>query len=101
MPYMDMSNRSRKVIALIIYLTILAIMVFQKWIDFLISLLGATTMPFITFIIPGILIYQHALHGDEEGSRLEVFLALTFVSVGFLSILFYTSTTFHGLSIPS
>jgi hypothetical protein len=59
MPYMDMKEKTRIVIAATIYLITLLPLIVQNWIDFTVGLLSATTMPFIMFVVPGVLYYQH------------------------------------------
>jgi hypothetical protein len=59
MPYMDMNEAMRKGLGLSLYLINITLAWFIDNIDVYVSILGSTTMPFISFIIPGALYYQH------------------------------------------
>jgi hypothetical protein len=59
MPYMDMNEKIRKSLGLLLYLINITLAWFNYNIDVYVSILGSTTMPFISFIIPGALYYQH------------------------------------------
>jgi len=59
MPYMDMSEKTRKVLGLIVYLLNLVLGIFIVKLDLFVSIMGSTTMPFISFVIPGALYYMH------------------------------------------
>ena len=59
MPYMDMDDETRKALGLILFLLTALLLVINANIDKIINLMGSTTTPFITFVIPGILYHYH------------------------------------------
>ena len=59
MPYMDMSNKYRKMIGFTLFLLNSILSVFSENLDIIVSVLGSTTMPFITYVIPGALYYTY------------------------------------------
>ena len=61
------------------------------------GLLGSTTMPFITYVVPGILYYYHLDHQVDGSSKIARVGCLVFASLGFLFILAYTALSIERL----
>lgn len=59
MPYMEMGNLPRYILGLSLYLFTVGILLVIENIDFIIDMLGSTTMPLIIMVIPG---YFYSLH---------------------------------------
>jgi hypothetical protein len=97
MPYMDMSNNVRKCLGLILFIINALLAWFNSNIDLYVSILGSTTMPFISFILPGALYYIHLTIDDDPNSKLKRIGCLIFCTLGFLFILFYTTIAVHEL----
>jgi Mn2+/Fe2+ NRAMP family transporter len=97
MPYMDMSDKTRKLMGFLLYILMLLPIFFQSKVDFMVSLLGSTTMPFITFVIPGLLYYYHLQHEDTINKK-EEYSAIAFTLMGFIFIIFYNTIAYHELS---
>ena len=64
---MDMSNKYRKLLGFSLFLFNAILCVAWQSLDKLVAVLGSTSMPFITFIIPGALYYTQLI--SEEGSN--------------------------------
>ena len=97
MPYMDMSNNVRKCLGLILFIVNAVLAWFNSNIDLYVSILGSTTMPFISFILPGALYYILLTIDDDPSNKLKRIGCLIFCILGFLFILFYTSISVHEL----
>ncbi len=69
MPYMDMSEKTRKVLGLTVYLLNLVLGIFIVKLDLFVSIMGSTTMPFISFVIPGALYYMHLKIEDDPSTK--------------------------------
>ena len=67
MPYMDMSNKYRKLLGFSLFLSSAILCVVWETLDKVVAVLGSTSMPFITFVIPGALYYKQLI--SEEGSN--------------------------------
>ena len=63
---MDMSNKYRKLLGFSLFVFNAILCVAWQSLDKLVAVLGSTSMPFITFIIPGALYYTQLI--SEEGS---------------------------------
>ena len=97
MPYMDMSNKLRQGLGLILFLINALLAYYNSNIDLYVSILGSTTMPFISFILPGALYYILLTIDDDPSNKLKRIGCLIFCSLGFLFILFYTTISVHEL----
>jgi hypothetical protein len=97
MPYMDMSNNVRKCLGLVLFIINALLAYFNSNIDLYVSILGSTTMPFISFILPGALYYILLTIDDEPNNKLKRIGCLIFCILGFLFILFYTTISVHEL----
>ena len=64
---MDMSNKYRKILGFSLFLINAILCVVSQSLDVVVGVLGSTSMPFITFVIPGALYYTQVI--SEEGSN--------------------------------
>lgn len=97
MPYMDMSNKVRKILGGILFIINAVLAWYNSNIDLYVSILGSTTMPFISFIIPSALCYQHLTIEDDPSTKCKRIGCIVFCSLGFLLILFYMTISVHEL----
>ncbi len=65
MPYMDMNSNVRKILGFTLFIINALLAWFNSNIDLYVSILGSTTMPFISFVIPGVMYYQHLKIEDD------------------------------------
>ena len=95
---MDMNEKIRKSLGLLLYLINITLAWFNYNIDVYVSILGSTTMPFISFIIPGALYYQHLKIEDLENTHGIRVGCLIFCILGFLSIAFFLTISIHDFA---
>jgi hypothetical protein len=101
MPYMDMADLTRKKIGAFLFGLNVVLCLTELGVhslDNLVNLLGSTTMPFITFAIPGVLYYKH-LKLEEGVSRWKLAGAAGFAGLGFLFNAYFMTMSIHNMLV--
>jgi Transmembrane amino acid transporter protein len=65
---MDMEKRYKQWIGFALFVANTTLCVGAPGLEIIVSILGSTTMPFITYVIPGALYYMHLLTEDQSSS---------------------------------
>ncbi len=97
MPYMDMNSNVRKILGFGLFIINALLAWFNSNIDLYVSILGSTTMPFISFVIPGAMYYQHLKIEDDPKTKFKRIACLIYCTLGFFFVLIYTTISVHEL----
>ena len=105
MPYMDMSNKYRMILGFLLFITNATLCFFARGLDVFVGILGSTTMPFITYVIPGALYYTHLIAEEESitsssiksGFLWKKLFSACFVTIGLVFIFIFVGISTYDL----
>ena len=95
---MDMKSKHRKLLGFGLFVINASLCLASKNLDVIVGVLGSTSMPFISFVIPGLLYYTHLVAEEESSSVLRHLTksqtwqkigSIIFAVIGLLFIIFY------------
>lgn len=89
----SMRFETRKLVAAVFFsMNLIFAVVFLNSTGIIVDLLGSTSIPFLIYVLPGLLYYHHSSH-YVEGRDFNRYPSLIFSIFGFLLIALYSSIT--------
>ncbi len=99
---MSMKNSTRKLLGLSLFLINAFLCIVTIDLDFVVELLGSTTMPFIAYVIPGALYYMYIKSEESTEKQLWKKLGcLALMSIGLIFIACYITISINDFFEPN